>query len=253
MDLFKLLHRFVKFVLCFLALCQTKPSLSLTKISKLVEWVKVLKARCAFGNVFFVSPSFYFLLSILSLPSFSLLSLLSPLCTARPTAKCQYSKQILIMCNCPNATSERLMFANDIFAANEHRFYYQHCHSSTANVAQRTILIPERAAEGKIVKASLRFPFGKNLPHTFASNKLLANWGIQWNFALSGSFWYTPNWYFFLLWFLKQINSSESPESSTLSAKSSLVLNRPSVNMIDNCCGITSTYLQIGHKNKFNF
>ena len=88
MDLLKLLHRFVKVFLCFLALCQTKPSLSLTKISKLVEWVKVLKARCAFGNVFFVSPSFYFLLSILSLPSFSLLSLLSPLCTARPTAKC---------------------------------------------------------------------------------------------------------------------------------------------------------------------
>ena len=88
MDLFKLLHRFVKFVLCFLALCQTKPSLSLTKISKVVEWVKVLNARCAFSNVSFVSPSFSFLLPILSLPSFSLLSLLSPLCTARPTAKC---------------------------------------------------------------------------------------------------------------------------------------------------------------------
>ena len=83
------------------------------------------------------------------------------------------------------------MFANDIFAANEHCFYYHYCHSSTANVAQRAILIPERAAEGKIVKASLRFPFGKNLPHTFASNKLLG--GIQWHLALSGVFFGTPH------------------------------------------------------------
>ena len=121
--------------------------------------------------------------------AYSLLALLLTPLLAQPSVHghgqlpSAYSKQILIMCNCPNATSERLMFANDIFAANEHRFYYHYCHSSTANVAQRAILIPERAAEGKIVKASLRFPFGRNLPHTFASNKLLA-WGIQWHFVL---------------------------------------------------------------------
>ena len=134
----------------------------------------------------------------LSLPPFPSSCLFSPcppshsspcsaLCALHGQLPSAYSKQILIMCNCPNATSERLMFANDIFAANEHCFYYHYCHSSTANVAQRAILIPERSAEGKIVKASLRFPFGKNLPHTFASDKLLA-WGIQWYFALSGVF-----------------------------------------------------------------
>ena len=51
MDFSNLLYGYVKVVLCFLALCETKSSWSLTKISKLlklllwykvVEWVKVL-------------------------------------------------------------------------------------------------------------------------------------------------------------------------------------------------------------------
>ena len=135
-----------------------------------------------------------FSLSLLPFPSSCLFTPCPPshsspcsaLCALHGQLPSAYSKQILIMCNCPNATSERLMFTNDIFAATEHCFYYHYWHGSAANVTQFAILILEKNAEGKIVNASLRFPFGKNLPHTCASNKLLG--GIQWHFALSGVF-----------------------------------------------------------------